>query len=162
MPRNSKLAFRFLEETEYKQHTSLTTNMAYNWGGLNRIIPPYMTPEPYLHAYRKGMHHGFVDDAVLSAGLHCQSRIMAGHPLVPLVRDLRRYLGIVMKDFQQQTMYDGVVPHLQFYLNMQSGSRSPGILTGEVMDQEELVQQITASNNSMALGNLLSIRIEMC
>ena len=89
------------------------------------------------------MHYGFIDDALMSAGLHCQSRITAGHPLIPLVKDLRRYLGI-MKDYRQQTMYEAFVPHLQFCLNMQSGSRSPGVLSGEVMDQEELIQQITA------------------
>jgi predicted ATPase len=158
--RYSKLALRFLEETEHKQHTSWTTNLAYNWGGLNRIISPYLTLEPFLYAYRKGMHYGFVDDAVLSAGLHCESRIMAGQPLKPLVRDLRRYLGI-MKDYRQETMYQAFVPHLQFCLNMQLGSRIPGVLSGEVMDEEELMQQIKASNNSMALGNLFSVRIEM-
>jgi predicted ATPase len=159
--RYSKLALQFLEETDHRQLTSWTTNVAYNWGGLNRIIPPYLTVEPFLYAFRNGMHYGFVDDAVLSAGLHCESRIMAGHPLQPLVRDLKQYLG-VMKDYRQETMYQAFVPHLQFCLNMQFGSRIPGILSGEVIDQEELMQQITASKNSMALGNLFSVRIEMC
>jgi predicted ATPase len=159
--RYSKLGLRVLDETEYRQHTSWATNVAYCWGGLNRIMPAYATLEPFLHANKSGMHYGFVDDAVLSAGVYAQSRIMAGSPLAPLATDLWRYLG-VMKDYKQETMYQAFVPLLQYCLNMQVDSHDPTILCGEAMNQEELLKQIETSNNAMALGNFLSVRIELC
>ena len=61
-------------------------------------------------------------------------------------------------------MYQAFVPDLQFCLNMQFGSCSSGIQSGDAMNQKELIQLlISESNNSMALENrFFVVHIEMC
>ena len=113
--------------------------------------------EPLLKGYQVGHERGDVEFALLCAGGYSLTYFHSGLKLGPMVKDLGGFCN-QMKEYGQFTSLYATLPYWQGVLNLMGRSADPLRLTGEAMDEDELLRLATETNNAASLQNLWYFR----
>jgi predicted ATPase len=117
----------------------------YHWKN-----PLRQSLDPLIKSYDIAMSTGSIEVALSSAGAYGVVYTCAGLPLSHVASDLRRY-NQQSVDYSLDTVQTIMAPSLQFVLNLMGESRDVLILTGEAMNQDNLLQHATISGNRVAV-----------
>lgn len=163
---NTTLGLRYCEMATKIVNQSLPMSKATVMYIANRLahwqIPLRQSLDNFLDAYAVGMETGNVEVALLSAGTYCSTYMLCGLPLPPVAEDMRGYMQLI-KEYGQDNAYMLLQPVWQTLLNLiDEDTASPIKLTGEAMDEGELLQRATKCQNSTAHRTVLEYRLRLC
>jgi len=128
----------------------------------------YTFVHPYFHHYRSslgplelgyniGMRNGDVSYASVCIRQYCTHLFHCGEELATVERTMRKYDKIMME--QKQEIYQKQnFPYWQAALNLMGYSNDPEQLIGEVMDQEQLLEEAIGSRRARSTTVIYHIR----
>ena len=96
--------------------------------------------EPFLRAHRLGCETGDIEGACYCAFLYSGIYIYSGLPLKVLSEDVR-LVEQLCEQYDQQSMLVAVRMYRQFVVNLTKGAPDVAVLTGEVMEENEVLKK---------------------
>jgi histidine kinase len=114
--------------------------------------------EPLRRAHRLGMSTGDVEFGMQAANIFYVISIFSGKRSLA---DLSEEMEIVMQtmiDSKQDLILNNFLPNLQLVLNLQGLASDPIILSGKVMNQNELLKDASAKRNDILISAIHQYR----
>lgn len=105
---------------------------------------------PLLKAHRQGMASGDIEYACWCAYFACKHKFFCGTSLAMIEEEMRGYCQL-MKDQNQESPLASLATYWQAVLNLRGRSENVFDLSGEAMDQEGVLKQAEAVENSFLL-----------
>eukprot|EP00957_Ditylum_brightwellii_P124022 9453514-Ditylum_brightwellii.AAC.1 len=114
--------------------------------------PGHLTYKYFLRAYEVGMQTGNIDWAMFSLRTSNNTALMIGKPLACIEKECKSCIEL-MHEYKQKMTTNLLRPVWQFVLNLMGESDDPKVLSGSVMQQEELMKNCN-QNEFRALRNV--------
>jgi len=154
--RFGKLSIRLLEKLQVKEFSHRIISTVY--GLINSWVEHHHASlNPLKAAYQNGIRYGDIQWAFTSIQQYCIHRYQCGNDLASVEEDLRKY-GKLMTEFKQATVLKYCLPYRQAILNLMGLSSNPLQLTGDAMNQENLLNSALERKNI----NLVFVIFSQC
>jgi hypothetical protein len=141
------------ESKEWLARVHTSTHFCLAW-----TQPLRLQINPLLHAHRVGLGSGDIEIAMLSGALYSFIGLFASTQLSKLIVAMRSFIKISQL-YKQETMATIQRPSMQCALNFSTPTANPSVLTGEVLVEDEYLQQAKTSSNKSFLPIFLLYKI---
>ncbi|RKZ74029.1 MAG: hypothetical protein DRR19_30450, partial [Candidatus Parabeggiatoa sp. nov. 1] len=106
----------------------------------------------FLEAYQSGLSTGDLESAANAVWTYSVVSYLAGKNLVELEREMAKY-GKIIAQIRQETMLYGHEMYWQAVLNLQGRTENPCRLSGEVYDDDKMLQLHVKANDKGSMFN---------
>ena len=125
------------------------------WTQSTREVLKYL-----LEAYEKGLAHGDTETAMYAIMSYIYTSFQSGRSLESIATDCRVYLA-QMEELKREKARRQTKTIYQTILNLQGKSVDPCLLSGEAMDQKEMVELATSENDKVVLAMIQAFRMQL-
>jgi len=107
---------------------------------LKSELAPHEIIKPLLKAHRVALGCGDIEFSLFSAAVYVRTAVFVATPLPQLVSEIDTFINL-MNAYQQTSTSRFMRPTYQFALNMMGRSKRASVLTGEAMDEENILAE---------------------
>jgi predicted ATPase len=156
----AKNAIAMLKRLKCKEVESRTIFVAYTYPA-QWIKPMQDCMKPLIKGYKVGLSTGDLQSAMYCAHFWCEYALYVGMPLADVDKNMTMY-GEQMVDFGQTSIFAGLkmVHQTVRILRGKAGNNkgSGAVLSGDVMDQEDVLRQLSAAGDEFMMTALQRYR----
>ena len=142
--RYGELTLKLMERFHAKECDCRTAVVAQSFL-IHLRRPLHERMDSMLHAYRVGLETGDIHHSSVAATVYTMMYFGSGLPLGPMVDDSIAFGGF-MERYSQVFSFTPALIWRQCALNLMGRSENPVVLTGEAMDQDEFLRDLSTSN----------------
>eukprot|EP00957_Ditylum_brightwellii_P212075 15366936-Ditylum_brightwellii.AAC.1 len=117
--------------------------------------PGYLTHKHFCRGYEVGMQTGDINWAMLNLKCSNDMAVYTGKPLSYIEKECKSCIELML-EYEQKTTINWLLPILQFVLNLMGCSNDPSVLSGSVMQQEDLLKHCN-ENEDRNLRNMITL-----
>mmetsp|Transcript_58147 Transcript_58147/g.142159 ORF Transcript_58147/g.142159 Transcript_58147/m.142159 type:complete len:1524 (+) Transcript_58147:182-4753(+) len=125
------------------------------WTQYTRSVLKYL-----LEAYEKGLAHGDTETAMYAIMSYIYKSFQSGRSLESIEVDCRVYLA-QMKELKREKARRQTTTIYQTILNFQGKSVDPCVLSGEAMDQTDMIELAGAEHDKVVLAMIQAFRMQL-
>lgn len=150
--RFGRLALTLLDRFDAKEWFAHVYALVF-YGIMHRCEHLSMTLEPLLRGYRVGLEAGDNEYSMHCAYDFASHSFQVGRSLKSLEEDMRAFC-LQMTEYKQDTVRALTAPFWQCVLNLMGRSENLLELTGEAMDQDQLILESTQAGHDLVLAEI--------
>jgi predicted ATPase len=156
-----KLALKTLDRAGSKKTAArvifLVHGFIYHW-----TYPVYSMLKPSLEGHRIGLENGDIENAMFNLQNYCIFALHSAVELNSLEREMRKFVE-TMEDYKQFGVRNITALFWQQTLNLIGHPSTPNhlILTGDAMNEAELMQICQEARNSAILSQIYDLKMQL-
>lgn len=129
---------------------------------VNALVYHFTAPlqrgiQPLLQGYQWGLESGDIESACVNLAFRGNCQYFSSRPLLDVLHELKTSVSLI-KRMKQEHLIMGYIPFLQAVINL-SGSERAVVLSGDVMNFEEMMGQ--ASENQTARASIIIVQLDL-